>query len=190
MSVHSRSNSALLIALEAAQKAEETLKLRHGPPGERGPQGERGFMGVRGSQGPEGRRGPQGYHGRDGVDGERGPRGQRGKPGHPGPRGERGERGLTGQTGPRGPEGRQGVQGPAGLNVEDIDLDIDNRLVFTLADGQIIWTRALELSFRHQTSAGGITKREVSTLIQEEAPVQFESITIEGASVAKLVAVE
>lgn len=69
-----------------------------------------------------------------------------------GPKGDKGDTGAQGATGLQGPQGPQGLPGQAGsdgsdgVGVEDVELNNNNSLTFTLTDGSTITTDPIHIS--------------------------------------------
>lgn len=80
-------------------------------------------------------------HGKDGAKGDKGEQGERGKSGKDG---KDGLNGLNGKAGRDGKDGKDGEDGVDGVSVVDVQVDIDNHLVFTLSNDDVIDAGDLE----------------------------------------------
>ena len=117
-----------------------------------GPQGEKGDDGSPGPQGPKGDRGADGKDGRDGISGTSG---------------------LDGVNGADGADGADGKDGKDGVSIVNVEIDIDNHLVVTLSDGQIIDAGELPDGYSNVFVSGAPSTGSSSTTTTGTATLDF-----------------
>lgn len=159
-------------------------KGEQGLPGEKGDTGSQGIQGIQGPKGEKGDTGAKGEPGIQGVAGEKGESGAsayeiavnngfngteiewlaslKGEKGNPGPQGIQG---VKGESGPQGIQGEDGADGQNGLSAYEIA--VNNGFIGSEAE----WLASLKGEKGEpgdaSISSGGITKSEVSTMIDE-----------------------
>lgn len=159
-------------------------KGEQGLPGEKGDTGSQGIQGIQGPKGEKGDTGAKGEPGIQGIAGEKGESGAsayeiavnngfngtetewlaslKGEKGNPGPQGIQG---VKGESGPQGIQGEDGADGQNGLSAYEIA--VNNGFIGSEAE----WLASLKGEKGEpgdaSISSGGITKSEVSTMIDE-----------------------
>ena len=159
-------------------------KGEQGLPGEKGDTGSQGIQGIQGRKGEKGETGAKVEPGIQGVAGETGESGAsayeiavnngfngtetewlaslKGEKGNPGPQGIQG---VKGESGPQGIQGEDGADGQNGLSAYEIA--VNNGFIGSEAE----WLASLKGEKGEpgdaSISSGGITKSEVSTMIDE-----------------------